>query len=181
MEENYIIVRGLQQNDIVYILINFANEYRDIEAVKNIQLYVKSNEAQSFLILFSEQPDFDIFSFLVNYINYPSKIKVSKPFIRGYFKTRSILSGHDKIRGNRVMVYISDNDTEHDNVFFTDETGAHFINDFGRGIKKSNYPDAPFELIPYTLSDYSHVTDVSPIPKGYKAPNARKKPWWKFW
>jgi hypothetical protein len=181
MDENYIIVNSLQEAEAIYILTDFANQYRDIEAVKNIKLYKKNNDAQSFVILFSEQPDFDIFSFLINYINYPAKIKVSRPFVKGYYKTKSILSGRDKITGNRVMVYLSKNDTEYDNVFFTDEAGAHFINDFGGGIKRIHQPEAPFELIPFTLSDYAHIADVSPTPKGLKAPNARKKPWWKFW
>ena len=181
MDENYIIVKGLQEPEAVYILSDFANQYRDIEAVKNIKLYKKTDDTQSYLILFSEQPDFDIFSFLVNYINYPAKVKVTDPFVRGYFKTRSILSGRDKITGNRVMVYLSKDDTEHDNVFFTDESGANFINDFGGGIKRVNQPGLPFELIPFTLSDYIHVADISPAHRGFKAPNGRKKPWWKFW
>jgi len=181
MDENYIIVKGLQEPEAVYLLSDFANQYRDIEAVKNIKLYKKTDDAQSYLILFSEQPDFDIFSFLVNYINYPAKVKVTDPFVRGYFKARSILSGRDKITGNRVMVYLSKNDTKYENVYFTDEAGAHFINDFGGGIKRVNRPEPPFELIPFTLSDYDHVVDISPTYKGFKAPNGRKKPWWKFW
>lgn len=183
MEENYIIWSGLNGAGATAILTDFANEYRDTDAVKKgIRLYRKLADKDAYLILFKDQPDFDIFSFLINYVEYQEGHGVVHSFVRGYFKTKLILGGRDKIGGNRVMVYISRHDTEYDNVFFTDETGKHFINDFSRGIKRVDGPEAPYEFIPYDLNDYKHIADVVPLPKGYlHSPSTRKKPWWKIW
>ena len=183
MEDNYIIWSGLAGADAAAILTDFANEYRDTDTVQGLRLYKKTGE-DNYLILFKEDPDFDIFSFLINYINYPKGYERYGAFIRGYYRTKSILSGRDKIGGNRVMVYVSKRIKAYDNVFFTDETGKHFVNenDFGRGIKRIDGPEEPFSLIPYDLKEYEHVADISPLPKGYRHTSAtRKKPWWKIW
>lgn len=182
MEENYIIWSGLIGADAVAILTDFANVYRDTDTVQRLKLYKKSGENNAYLILFTEDPDFDIFSFLINYISYPKGYEGYSAFIRGYYRTKSILSGRDKISGNRVMVYISKHDKDYDNVFFTDETGKHFINDFGRGIERLERPEEPYEFIPYDLKEYEHMADISPLPKGYlHTSNTIKKPWWKIW
>jgi hypothetical protein len=182
MEDNYIIWRGITHAAATAILTDFADLYRGRDAVKKgIRLYRKSADKDAYLILFNEVADFDIFSFLVNYI-YNEEHNVNYPFVRGYFKTKLILSGRDKIGGNRVMVYISKHDTEYDNVFFTDEAGKHFINDFGRGIKRIDGPEEPYVFMAYDLNEYEHVADISPRPKGHRhTPSTRKKPWWKIW
>jgi hypothetical protein len=182
MEENYIIWRGITGTAAVAILTDFANQYRDTDTVKGMKLYKKQDTEDAWLILFSEEPDFDIFSFLVNYLNFPMGYEAYNVFGKGYYMSKLILSGRYKIGGNRVMVYLSKHDKEHDNVYFTDEAGNHFINDFGRGIKKAEGPQEPFTLIAYDIKEYEHIADVSPLPKGYlHTSNTIKKPWWKIW
>ncbi|KOS06266.1 hypothetical protein AM493_09655 [Flavobacterium akiainvivens] len=181
MEDNYIIWRGITHAAATAILTDFANEYHETDTVKGLRLYKKQG-VDDWLILFSEVPDFDIFSFLINYIYYPNGYKGYSAFIRGYYRTKSILSGRDKIGGNRVMVYISKNNKEYDNVFLTDETGKHFISDFSGGIKRIDGPEEAYVFIAYDLKEYEHVADISPLPKGYRhTHNTRKKPWWKIW
>jgi hypothetical protein len=181
MDENYIIWKNLGGADAVAILTDFANEYRDTDTVQGLRLY-KIPREDAYLILFKEDPDFDIFSFLINYINYPKGYERYGAFIRGYYKTKLILTGREKISGNRVMVYISKHDTQYDNVFFIDEAGRHFINDFGRGIKRAEGQGEPYEFIPYDLKDFELNATIAPQPKGYRhTANTRKKPWWKIW
>ena len=70
MEESFILVENVSQKDLTNVIKSFANLYSDIEFVEGIQLYRKSENTNSFLIQFSNQPDFEIFCYLVNYIKY---------------------------------------------------------------------------------------------------------------
>lgn len=182
MEENYIIWNGLNSAAAVAVLTDFAGEYRHSNDVKGLKLYTRTGDENAHLVLFPGEPDFDIFSFLINYINYPKGFEGYTAYIRGYYKTKLILGGREKISGNRVMVYISKHDTQYDNVFFTDETGKHFINDFGRGIKRAEGPEEPYEFLPYDPKEFELTATITPQPRGHvHMANTRKKPWWKIW
>ena len=179
MEESYIIVENVNEKELEIILMKLANMYltnvnANTEYTNKIQLYRKKENHNSFLILFNNSIDFHIFNYFINYIEYPIEFKGFSPFIRGFYKTTGIREKNKFNIGDWIMVYISRNDTEYDNVNLVNYKNENYLFDFRGSIKKLNNIEEIFKLIPYDKNNYHHVIDI--IPK-----NKDKKPWWKFW
>ncbi|WP_215937227.1 hypothetical protein [Winogradskyella psychrotolerans] len=178
MSENFIIVENVNQKELESILMDLANLYSDTEFANGIQLYRKKNHYDSFLILFSNQPDFKRFNFFINYIQYPVEHKQFSPYLRGFYKTSDIHPSTEFNVGNWIMVYVSKNDNEYDNVSLVNEKDDNYLYDFGGKIKKLKSMEEMFKLKTYDLSNYYHIIDIVP----YKTvENLEQKPWWKFW
>ncbi len=177
--ENYIIIKNVESNDIENILMDISNSYSDFEFSKGIRLYRENQSTNSFLILFTNSPDFTHFCFFVNYLKYPEAPKVYNPFIRGYFKTSEIdLKDLSFINGEWVMAYVSINDKEYDNVNLTNSNNESYLYDFGGKIKRLNIIEEKFNHIEYDLNNYNHIIDIYP----YNSLKEKSiKPWWKFW
>lgn len=174
MKENYIIVENVSAQDIESILTDFANEYPDANPVKGIQLYAKQNDARSFLVGFTNRPDFDIFSFCINYLRYPRGFENFDPYVRGYFRTENLHTGGGFNMGEWVVVYLSENDTEYDNVSVVNENNHTYLYSFTGKTKKMDLSEERFERVERNINDYRHVTDIFPSKNS-------GKPWWKFW
>lgn len=178
MTENFIIVENTEERDLEHILMNMANLYADIEFVNGIQLYRKKSNYNSFLILFTNQPDFDRFSYFVNYIKYPEGFESFSPFLRGYFKTIDIKKTYEFKVGEWIMVYVSKNDKEYDNVNLVNDKNENYLYDFGGKVKKLKSKEEIYKLIPFDKNDYYHIIDIIP---SKSVEQLKLKPWWKFW
>lgn len=162
MTENFIIVENVNERELESILMNLANLYADTEFVNGIQFYRKKDKQDSFLILFSNQPDFVRFNYFVNYIKYPTEYEKFSPFLRGYFKTSNIKEKSEFNVGEWIMVYVSRNDKEYDNVNFVNAKNENYLYDFGGKIKKLKSKEEIFKLISFDKNDYYHILDVIP-------------------
>lgn len=174
----YVLVESNEQQNLEAILCDFANLYRDKETVEGIQLYRKKGEVENFLIQFSNNPDFEIFSFLINYIVYPMNYPEFKPKVVGYFETQG-LDVPPKLKNiERLMIYDNPSDKQPDNVYVTGNNGQSFIFDFGGRLKRIDLSIKEFEEEKVDLKDFHHIIDIYPSPSK-KITEA--KPWWKFW
>lgn len=114
--DKYILIGGPNQTDIIKALQQFSNNYSDSGVTNGLELYKSKSKNNLFVVSVSKEMDLERFKYLINYLNYPEDIDY-KIDIRGFWT----IGKEDKIKSNhidqRVMFYISPNDTEYDNVF----------------------------------------------------------------
>ncbi len=162
MTENFIIVENINERELESILMDLANLYADTEFVNGIQFYRKKGKYDSFLILFSNQPDFERFNYFVNYIKYPAEYDKFSPFLRGFYKTSDIKQKSEFNAGEWIMVYVSKNDKEYDNVNLVNDKNENYLYDFGGKIKKLKSAEEMFKLLSFDKDNYYHIFDIVP-------------------
>lgn len=180
MNQPFIIIEYVSTESLEKILYDFSESYKDQLKLNGISIFRRKGDNESFLLTFDEPVDFMLFSFLVNYLRYPIDFgKSHKPGLYGYYKPSDIKEAY--VTGDWLMVYIDPNDKDGDNVSFTTDSGGHYINDFGSGIKRRQTPGKPYEFVKADVDDYNHViTIVTEDLKGREVQH-EARPWWKFW
>ncbi|PIB30622.1 hypothetical protein [Maribacter sp. 4G9] len=177
MNVNYISVKTKNQQDLENILCNFANLYRDAETVNGIELYRKKGEIETFIIRFTHNPDFEIFSFLVNYLVYPMDYLDFKAEVRGFYDSKDVGKYRKLQKSGKFMVYINAKDKQPDNVYLSDENGKAYIFDFG-GVCKEMPTSLIYQEEEVNMEDFNHIIDIYPSPENELR---ESKAWWKFW
>ncbi|MCF7568939.1 hypothetical protein L3X37_11280 [Sabulilitoribacter arenilitoris] len=162
MTENFIIVENVNEKELESILMELANAYSDTEFVNGIQFYRKKDKFDSFLILFSNQPDFERFNYFVNYIKYPAEHEKFSPYLRGFYRTSNIKQKSEFNIGDWIMVYVSKNDKEYDNVNLVNDKNENYLYDFGGKTKKLKSAEEMFKLISFDKNNYHHILDIIP-------------------
>lgn len=178
MTENYILLKTEQQLELESVLMDLANLYRDTPYAQGMQLFRKQNQADLFLICFTNSPDLMRFAYFVNYLVYPFDHSAFKPKVRGFFRTAEVVSPPALKDGTWLMFYINPNDEAGDNAYITNEAGEAFMLDFGRGVKQLEAPEEEYQDYKVNKEHYLHVLDIFP---SSKTPSKDSKPWWKFW
>ena len=158
--------------------MDMANLYRSTPYVDGIGLYTEQGQERSYLITFPQQPDLDHFAFFVNYIVYPIDREFSSPRVIGYFHTALARKAAPHLTGNKVIIYVSENDQEGDSVYMVTEANENYKFDFAGKVSKLDENERNFEAPSLELSNYSHYIDIHPGPKSDRGEG---KPWWKFW
>jgi len=178
MTENHILVKTTKQQVLESVLCHMANDYGDTAYAKGIQLYRKKGQIDSFLILFTNNPDLDRFSYFTSYlVNSTNHIDVI-PKIRAFYKTSDIDNIPQLKSGNWLMIYDNENDERVDNVYIVNELNQTFTYDFGGRLKALETTLKDFRLFDVNIANYHHIIDIHPSPK---PEIAKVKPWWKFW
>jgi len=113
--DQYIVVKKVSDSEVVKIIQEVSDLYHTIEYSKGINIYKSNTEQSSYLIGFTNKPDFERFKYFVNYIEYP-ETRNPNAIVRGYCSigNDSRLSNHHI--GDRVLLYVSKNDEDFDNV-----------------------------------------------------------------
>ena len=163
--DKYILIGGPDKTDLIKAIKQFSNNYSDSGVANGLTLFKSRLKNNLFVVNVSTDMDLERFKYLINYLNYPEDINY-KIDIRGYWT----IGKEDKIKNNhidqRVMFYISPNDTEYDNVFGIFKGGDKTIK-FGFAYREEykiqdkkeldfNEPDlsvADFELVQTINSD----------------------------
>ncbi len=162
MDENFIIVENVIEKDLLKVIVDFTNKYSDNVFVEGIQFYKNKGTSNSFIVRFTNQPDLEIFCYLVNYIKYPEGFRRFSPFLRGYttldFKTEK----YKPSAGSRKMVYISRDDRDYDNVNFVTDKNETYVFNFSGKTKKIEYSEISFDLKLFKETDYVLVQTISP-------------------
>ncbi len=162
MNENYIIVENVTEEELEIFLMDFSNLNINSELAKGIQLYRKKEDSQSFLVLFNSTPNFSSFNYMVNYLRYATDKEGYAPFIRGFYQTSDIQKSLDFKTGDWIMVYVSKNDKEYDNTNLVNSNNETYLYDFGRKAKRLNMIEETFQLIRYDKSNFYHILDIFP-------------------
>jgi hypothetical protein len=115
--DKLVLISAISETEIKKILKDFCASYNQDKIQAHLRL--TKIKADEFVISFPQNIDFEIFCYLINYLNYPAGFnKTFKPF--AYTTTK--LSDDwitEKTANKQVMLFISDHDTEYDNVSMT--------------------------------------------------------------
>jgi hypothetical protein len=123
--DNLIIIRGGAYNDIKKALRQWIELYAgDLNRDLVFKLY--KNGRANHIIIADERLDNERFFYLVNYLKYPEGIEYEID-IEGYTTGRD----NNEFEGQELLIYISPNDTEPDNVFVVTAGNKNFKIDFG--------------------------------------------------
>ena len=181
--QDYILVENISESDISIMLSNLANLYSDTGYTDGIELSKSKSSEQKFLVSFQNIPDFEHFAYFVNYIHYPADVEVSKMYVRGFYKVKEGDSTKDFNPGESLQLYVSQNDTEYDNVSIVNSINQGYLFDFGDKTKKLEYSEEKYQLSGADRANYSVLKIVSPssTPLSPESTDGSSKPWWKFW
>lgn len=125
VNDKLIIVEDVKEEEISKIVQDFCDAYNKERTQVLPRLVQLSNNR--YAIHFPKNITFEILAFFVNYIQYP--ISFQKEFSVTAWTTAK-LSKID-LSEKRMMLYLSKNDTECDNVFLITEEGVTIKYDFG--------------------------------------------------
>lgn len=128
--ENLIIIEGGAYNDVKKALRQWVEVYSE-EFQKNFTFKLSKITPWKHAISVNQKIDNDTFFYLVNYLKYPEGIEY-KINIQGY----TIGKEFNEFKDKQILVYISDYDTDYDNVFVVDSDNINYRIDFGRKIEK---------------------------------------------
>jgi len=130
--DNLIIIKGGAYNDIKKALRQWIDLYsKDLPDGLTFQLF--KNGCGNHIVHADKRIDNERFYYLVNYLNNPEGIQY-KIDIEG-FTTGKV---DDKLHNKKLLVYISPNDNDFDNVFITTSENKKFKIDFGGKILELN-------------------------------------------
>lgn len=128
------VVEDVSENEIKKILQEFCNLYNK-EKFKAIPRLTKLSD-RKFAITFPYDIDFETYCFLINYVNYPMNFDRHFKTV-GWATTKSSDNWiTEKSSNKNVMLYVSDFDTEYDNVFLTTNDNIGYKLGFAMGEEK---------------------------------------------
>jgi hypothetical protein len=129
-----VIVDKVSKTEIDNILTGFCNMYNKESFQARPRLY-KLSERQ-FAITFPFDIEFEIYCYFINYVRYP--MGFDKSFSVTAWETTKQTKGWitEKTANKKVMLFIPEDDKEHDNVFLTTEDNIGYKLGFAMGEEK---------------------------------------------
>jgi hypothetical protein len=129
-----VIVDNVSKTEIDDILTGFCNMYNKESFQARPRLY-KLSERQ-FAINFPFDIEFEIYCYFINYVRYP--MGFDKSFSVTAWETTKQTKGWitEKTANKKVMLFIPEDDKEHDNVFLTTEDNIGYKLAFAMGEEK---------------------------------------------
>lgn len=112
---NYILLYGPRQEDVTSAVQQLADLYSESGFTDGITVNMSTVKENLYMLYFSNQPDFERFKYFVNYLTYP-EVDNFKAKVLGYWTVTAEDNLPRKYIGQRALVYVSDQDTEGDNV-----------------------------------------------------------------
>lgn len=138
---NIIQVKGGAYTDVKKALNQWTNLYAQA-LTPEMPFEIYKNGRANHIIKAPSYLSNMLFYFLVNYLEYPEDINY-KVKATGY----TVGKEDNELKGKRLMVYISDTDHEHDNVFMVTSDNETFKMDFKEVLTHQNI-QRPFERLP---------------------------------
>ena len=160
--EKYILVRTDDKQSLIESLILLSDSYSEVPFSKNVLLFQSSKEKDIYHINFVNEPDFKRFMYFVNFLIYPG-VEGYMPLIQGYW-TLAEEDGIKEHLGDRVMLFIPEEDDEYDNVYlsFTNKPfNAKFGFAVGDGYKELNTETRKFEETKPNAVDFELETIIN--------------------
>lgn len=132
--DKLVIVDNISKTEIDSILTGFCNMYNKESFQAQPRLY-KLSERQ-FAITFPYDIEFEIYCYFVNYVHYP--MDFDKSFDVTAWETTGQANGWitEKSANKKVMLFIPEDDSEHDNVFLTTDDNIGYKLGFAMGEEK---------------------------------------------
>jgi len=151
--DKIVIIEDVSENDINKILQEFCNSYNK-KTYQAIPRLTKLSD-KKFAVTFPYDINFEIFCFFINYVNYPMGFDRHFKTI-GWTTTKlTDIWITEKSVNKNVMLFVSDNDTEYDNVFLTTSDNIGYKLGFAMGEEKQllNRPEKSYIKQPIDFSE----------------------------
>jgi len=130
--DNFITINGGNYDDIKKSLKDWIDLYSEsLQAGLIFELY--KSEENSYIIKVDNRLDNERFFYLVNYLKYPVDVEYE-------LNIEGFTTGKDDnvLKGKKLLVYLSPNDTDYDNVFVITNENKNYKVDFGGKITEVN-------------------------------------------
>lgn len=149
--DKLILVKGVTDADIKTVLKSFCKMYNEERDTISLRLITLSEN--EFAITFPYDIEFDIFCYLVNYLQFPIETKWTAA-ITGWTTAPAVDDWvTEKTANKRAMLFISPDDTEYDNVYLTTFDNIGYKLGFAKGEEnqflerpKKRYTDPDYEI-----------------------------------
>jgi len=151
--DKLVLVEDASENDIKKILQEFCNSYNK-ETYQAIPRLTKLSD-RKFAITFPYDINFEIYCYFINYVNYPMGFDRHFKTI-GWTTTKTTDTWTTEKSANKnVMLFVSDFDTEYDNVFLTTSDNIGYKLAFAMGEEKQplNSPEKSYVKPPINISE----------------------------
>lgn len=151
--DKLVIVEDANEDDIKKILQEFCNSYNK-KTYQAVPRLTKLSD-RKFAITFPYDIDFEIYCYFINYVNYPMGFDRHFKTI-GWTTTRPTDTWiTEKSVNKNVMLFVSDFDTEYDNVFLTTSDNIGYKLGFAMGEEKQllDRPDKSYVKQPIDISE----------------------------
>jgi hypothetical protein len=151
--DKLIIVEDASENDIKKILQEFCNSYNK-ETYQAIPRLTKLSD-RKIAVTFPYDINFEIYCYFINYVNYPMGFDRHFKTI-GWTTTKPTDTWiTEKSVNKNVMLFVSDFDTEYDNVFLTTSDNIGYKLGFAMGEEKQllNSPEKSYVKPPINISE----------------------------
>lgn len=151
--DKLVIVENASENDIKKIIQEFCNSYNK-ETYQAIPRLTKLSD-RKFALTFPYDINFEIYCYFINYVNYPMGFDRHFKTI-GWATTKPIDTWiTEKSANKNVMLFVSDFDTEYDNVFLTTSDNIGYKLGFAMGEEKQplNSPEKSYIKPPINISE----------------------------
>lgn len=132
--DKLIVVSNVSHNDMKSALVKFCNIYNKDNYQALPRLIQMSPHA--FAVTFPYDVDFGTFCFAVNFMKYPVDINWDSKVTAWATTKESDEWITDKSRGKKVMLFLTDDDKEFDNVFLTTQDNIGYKLGFAAGKEK---------------------------------------------
>jgi hypothetical protein len=114
-DTDYISIKCQSKELLDKAIQQLANLYSATEYSQGIDLYQSVKENDHYVIRFSNEPDFEHFKYFVNYLHYP-QLQNYNAKVYGYFSLNESNLDLEHLENKRIQIYVSEKDTEGDNV-----------------------------------------------------------------
>lgn len=177
MKENYILVKGITQEKVLEVVQEFINLYAvDINPVTTTCSVFNSNG--DFIISGLENFDFFLFSYMINFLNYPVETHYlgKSPDVKGYFYPETVKERYPFSAEEVVQVFNLGTIEDPASVIVSTMEDSHFFFDFDGRTTVCNEEFSAFEK--HERIKEALITQVVISPHLLVC---NQKPWWKFW
>ncbi|MDN5216950.1 hypothetical protein QQ020_33070 [Fulvivirgaceae bacterium BMA12] len=168
--DKYIFIAGPTAKSLNSALQELADLYGDSGYTEGIKIYQSLKTDNRYLINFTNEPDFERFKYFVNYLHYP-EVTDYKAKVMGFWTVTPQDKVPKTLIGKRLLIYVSDYDTEGDNVYAIYD-GAQKTSKLGFAIGEEfqELDSKEFDFVESQINneDYQASGTISPAPKARK-------------
>lgn len=173
---NYIIIKNINECKVEDAVSELVELYYETGFVNSV--IINRVSVNHFMIEFPDTPDFERFVYFVNYLTYPEGIRDDKPFVYGIWNVVEPKRSFDARTGEKILVYVSNFDTAHDNVNIENAKGKVFKYSFSGKYTEEKRRELNYQKLIVIPDNYTEIITIVPEKEISKY---EIKPWWKFW
>ncbi|GAA0892740.1 hypothetical protein GCM10009122_24190 [Fulvivirga kasyanovii] len=169
--DKYIFIAGPTEEQLNSGLQELAELYSDTGFTEGMSVHKSLKSDNQYIVNFSNMPDFERFKYFVNFLHYPIETQYTAK-VMGFWTIGQLDKIPEQFSGKRLLLYVSENDTEGDSVFAIYPGAKSTVKlGFAMGEEYQELESKEFEFVEPQLNneDYRLVSTISPDP------NAKKK------